>query len=97
VAKAVLQKDYDGGGLMLSVAEKYTSQGLRILATSAKIPQFPLCASPKLPAADREKIIAALVDLRDPGILSALGAHVTGFARVTDADYDGVRAMLKRL
>jgi phosphate/phosphite/phosphonate ABC transporter binding protein len=97
VAKAVLARDYDAGGLMLAVAQQYTGQGLRILATSAKIPQFPLCAAPQLPAATRERITQALVGLRDPQILGALGAHVTGFARITDADYDGVRAMLKRL
>ena len=97
VAKAVLQKDYDAGGLMLSVAEKYAGQGLRIIATSAKIPQFPLCAAPQLSVDDREKLVKALTALNDPQILGALGAQVTGFARISDSDYDSVRAMLKRL
>ncbi|HJW81149.1 MAG TPA: phosphate/phosphite/phosphonate ABC transporter substrate-binding protein [Acidiferrobacterales bacterium] len=97
VAKAVLQKNYDAGGLMLSAAEKYAGQGLKILATSAKIPQFPVCAAPQLSADDREKLTQALTALRDPQVLGALGAHVTGFARISDSDYDGVRAMLKRL
>jgi phosphate/phosphite/phosphonate ABC transporter binding protein len=97
VAKAVLARDYDGGGLMLSVAEKYTGQGLKILATSSRIPQFPICASAKLSEADRERVAEALVNLKDPQVLGALGAHVTGFARIADKDYDGVRAMLKRL
>ena len=97
VAKAVLQKDYDAGGLMLTTAEKYTNQGLKILATSSRIPQFPLCASPRLAPAERERLVEALIGIRDPQILAPLGAHVTGFARITDSDYDGVRAMLKRL
>ena len=97
VAKAVLARDYDGGGLMLSVAEKYTNQGLEILATSSRIPQFPICASAKVGAEARERIADALVNLKDPQILGALGAHVTGFARINDSDYDSVRAMLKRL
>jgi phosphate/phosphite/phosphonate ABC transporter binding protein len=97
VAKAVLQKEYDAGGLMLAVAEKYAGRGLKILATSAKIPQFPLCAAPQLSAADREKLTQALTTLKDPQILGALGAQVTGFARISDSDYDSVRAMLKRL
>ena len=97
VAKAVLQKNYDAGGLMLSAAEKHAGQGLKILATSAKIPQFPLCAAPQLSADDREKLIQALTALRDPQILGALGAQVTGFARTSDSDYDGIRTMLKRL
>ncbi len=97
VAKAVLQKDYDAGGLMLLTAEKYASQGLKVIATSAKIPQFPVCAAPQLGADDREKLIQALTALTDPQILGALGAHVTGFARISDSDYDSVRTMLKRL
>jgi phosphate/phosphite/phosphonate ABC transporter binding protein len=97
VAKAVLQKAYAGGGLMLSVAEKYTGQGLKIIATSAPIPQFPICAAPAMPAAAREKIIEALTGLKDERILRALGSHVTGFARIQDRDYDGVREMLRKL
>jgi len=97
VAKAVLQKNYDAGGLMLSTAEKYAGQGIKIIATSAKIPQFPVCAAPQLSAEEREKLIQALTALKDPQILGALGAHVTGFARISDSDYDGVRAMLKQL
>ena len=93
----MLQKNYDAGGMMLSAAEKPAGQGLKILATSAKIPQFPLCAAPQLSADDREKLIQALTALRDPQILGALGAQVTGFARTSDSDYDGIRTMLKRL
>ncbi len=97
VAQAVVQKDYDGGGLMLSVAERYLDKGLKILATSTKIPQFPLCAAPTLPAAAREKLVAALVALKDERILKALGKDITGFAPIHDSDYDSVRAMLRKL
>lgn len=97
VAKAVLEKKSDAGGLMLSIAEKYTGQGLKILATSSRIPQFPLCASAKLSTKEREQIAQALVDLKDPKILGALGNHVTGFARIADSDYHGVREMISRL
>lgn len=97
VARTVLAKDYDAGGLMLVVAEKYSGQGLKIIATSPQIPQFPLCASPKLSPRQRDLIIQALVDLKNPDILGAMGGHVTGFARIQDSDYDGVRAMLKNL
>lgn len=97
VAKNVLSNDFDGGGLMLASAEKYTSQGLKILATSARIPQFPICASPKLTEAQRETITTALLELKDPPILHAIGPQVTGFARIKDEDYNSVRDMLKRL
>ncbi len=97
IAKAVLAKAYTGGGLMLSVAEKYTGQGLKILATSAPIPQFPICASPGLSVEDRERITNALLALKDERILKALGPNVTGFARIQNRDYDGVRDMLRKL
>ena len=97
VAKAVLGGDYDAGGLMLSVAEKYVGEGLKIIATSARIPQFPICASPGLSAADCQRIVEALVRLKEPAILGAMSGHVTGFAPIQDGDYDGVRAMLKQL
>lgn len=97
VANNVLSKNYDGGGLMLSVAEQYVEKGLTILAVSDPIPQFPVCASPKLPGAQRAQLRAALLELKDADILAALGNHVTGFAPIEDRDYDGVRAMLKSL
>jgi phosphonate transport system substrate-binding protein len=97
VATAVLENQYDAGGLMHSAAEKYADKGLRILAVSASIPQFPLCASPLLPAEDRRRLVAALVELRDPQILGTLGKDITGFAPVQDGDYDGVRRMMENL
>lgn len=97
VAKAVLNKNFEAGGLMASVAEKYQSEGLKILEVSAPIPQFPLCASPKMSAQMRERLIDALVNLKDETILGALSGGVTGFARIEDSDYDGVREMLRNL
>ena len=97
VATAVLENQYDAGGLMRSVAEKYVDKGLRIVAVSAPIPQFPLCASPLLPEKNRRRLVAALVELRDPQILGALGKDITGFAPVQNSDYDGVRRMMESL
>lgn len=97
VAKAVLAGKFDGGGLMMSVAEKFVSKGLKILAISDKIPQFPICVSNRLSISDREKLLEALINLDDPEILGRLGSHVTGFAPIQDSDYDSVRVMLKNL
>lgn len=97
VANAVLTKQYDAGGLMLSVAERYAGQGLKILAVSDPIPQFPICASPRLSAGDRARLAKALIALDDPQVLETLGSGVTGFAPIRDRDYDSVRAMLRRL
>lgn len=97
VAKAVLNKDAEGGGLMLSVAEDYAGKGLKIIGISDEIPQFPVCASPDLSKSDKRRVVEALVNLKDEHILKALGSKVTGFAPIKDSDYDGVRAMLENL
>jgi phosphate/phosphite/phosphonate ABC transporter binding protein len=97
VATAVLNKDYDAGGLMASTAEKYVGRGLKILATSDPIPQFPICASPKLTEDQRRLVTQALVGLDDRRVLEALGKKITGFARIEDRDYDPVREMLASL
>ena len=94
VAKAVIQGDFKAGGLMFSVAEKFVAEGLKIIATSDQIPQFPICASPKIPAPLREKIIKTLCNIKSGNILDAMGSKITGFAAVTDKDYDIVRKMI---
>ncbi len=96
VAKAVAAGDFVAGGLMKSVAEKYVSEGsIKIIATSDDIPQFPICASPNIPEDLRNKIIKALCNL-DPEdeVLEAFGPKITGFAPVSDDDYNIVRSML---
>ncbi|NOZ09436.1 MAG: phosphate/phosphite/phosphonate ABC transporter substrate-binding protein [Gammaproteobacteria bacterium] len=97
VATAVLQREFAAGGLMLSVAQKYKDKGLKILATSDPIPQFPICAAASMPQADKLKLTEALVNLKDTDILGAMGSGITGFAPSHDKDYDGVRKMLEKL
>jgi len=97
VAKSVMDNEYHGGGMMLSVAENYTSKGLSIIAKSEKIPQFPICTAASMSEKDRQTLRHALIEMQDQEILTALGSHVTGFASIEDSDYDGIRAMLKNL
>ena len=82
---------------MLSTAEKYVSKGLKVLATSAKIPQFPICVSREVSETDRTRLTEALIGLKDKRILQSLGAKITGFGQIKDGDYDGVREMLRKL
>lgn len=71
--------------------------GLRKLAGTGDVPNEPVFFHPRVPAAIRDKVIAALVELSvtDEGkqILLETGA-ITGFASVTDADYVAVRDLL---
>ncbi|HEC28481.1 MAG TPA: phosphate/phosphite/phosphonate ABC transporter substrate-binding protein [Gammaproteobacteria bacterium] len=97
VAKAVLGDEYDGGGMMLSVAENYTDQGLTIIAQSEMIPQFPICTAASMSDEDRATLLHALLEMKDTEVLTALGSNITGFASIKDGDYDGVRKMLENL
>jgi len=65
VAKTVMDNEYDGGGMMLSVAENYTGKGLTIIAKSEKIPQFPICTAANMNEKDRQTLLHALLELKD--------------------------------
>ena len=102
VAAAVLRGDYDAGAVMESVAAQYEAEGLMTLAQSPPIPEFNICAARELPGAVQEALRAALLALsRDEAagaaVLEALYADYTGFAPATDADYAGVREMMRKL
>jgi len=96
VARAVLEGVYPGGGLMESVAEKYISQGLKILDTSDNIPQFPICVSPALDKKQVESYRILFTSVKDPGVLEPIG-KITGFTEIYDKDYNVIREMLKKL
>lgn len=96
VAKAVLEGVYHGGGLMESVAEKYVSQGLKILDTSEKIPQFPICVSPVVDEKQVERYRLFFTSVKESEVLEPIG-KVTGFTEIYDKDYNVIREMLKKL
>jgi len=102
VAEAVLRKEYDAGGLMESVAFKYASQGLRILARSEEIAEFNICVSPFLAPPKEELLKRALFslnvsDARGRQVLESINPEYTAFIPATDQDYDAVRQMLEKL
>jgi phosphate/phosphite/phosphonate ABC transporter binding protein len=71
--------------------------GMRKLAGTGDVPNEPVFFHPRVSAATRDKVIAALVELAlsDDGkhILAETGA-ITGFAPVGDADYAAVHDLL---
>jgi len=100
VAAAVLRGDYDAGAVMESVAAQYEAEGLVTLVQSPPIPEFNICAARDLPVAVQETLRGALLSLsRDEtagaAVLETLYADYTGFASTTDADYAGVRDMMR--
>lgn len=98
VALAVLHGDFDAGGLRLDIAKSYVPRGLRVLATSQPLPPHVIAASPKVTAADAEKVRQALLHPDNAGAESfhALGPR-TNFSPVEDAHFHAVRRMEQAL
>jgi phosphonate transport system substrate-binding protein len=97
VALAVLGGFYDAGGLKEEVFHEYAPRGLRILAKSPPIPEHLFLAGKKLPAPLVEKLRNALLQLKDPAILTPIQDTATGMASTTDRDYDKVRNIFRNL
>lgn len=99
-ARAVLLGEADACGVRDIVSERFVGRGLRVLARSEPIPNFPLVVAPSLPRAAREELIRVLVDepRRDPKARKAMSAWDTelagGFASAEDSHYDPVRRLV---
>jgi len=102
VAKSVLNGEFDAGGLMESVAEKYKDQRLYIIKASNEIPEFNICASTTIDDNVRESIKHALIRLSDRDteggqVLKSIDKSYTGFTDASDEDYNEVRLMMSKL
>jgi phosphonate transport system substrate-binding protein len=99
-ARAVLLGEVDACGVRDAVGYRAVQRGLRVLATSEPIPNFPIVAAPGLPADLLEAIDDALVrrpqqDAEVAARMRAWDAEIRdGFARCGDADYDATRAVV---
>ena len=102
-ARAVLLGEVDASGVRDIVGEKFTQRGLRILARSVQIPNFPFVVAPGSPQALRDELFNALV-VR-PRIDPAAAATIKGwdeelaggFVPATDAEYESVRRLAARV
>lgn len=97
VALGVLGGFYEAGGLKEEVFQEYAGRGLRILAKSPPIPEHLFLAGRRLPEAQAAKVRRALLELKEPAILTAIQATATGFAPVRDEDYDILRRIHQTL
>lgn len=97
VALAVLGGFYDAGGVKEEVFHEYASRGLRILVKSPPIPEHLFLAGKKLPAPLVESLRSALLQLKNPAVLTPIQKTVTGMAPATDKDYDGLRHIVRNL
>lgn len=93
--------DYAAGALAEEVFNEYQKKGIRSLATSPPISTHVFVASTRLPASLVERIRQILLDLKQDAegraVLAKIGKEMTGFAPVTDSDYDTLREILKTI
>ncbi|MFH1176086.1 MAG: phosphate/phosphite/phosphonate ABC transporter substrate-binding protein [Acidobacteriota bacterium] len=98
-ARAVLLGEVDACGVRDIVGEKFTQKGLRILARSEPIPNFPFVVSPVSPPEVREALIRALVILprTETRVAAAMASWdeelAGGFALASAAEYEPVKAL----
>jgi methyl-accepting chemotaxis protein len=102
VLRAVLNGDFDAGGAMETVAERYREKGIKLLKLSADIPEFNICAAAVLDAGVMAELKQGLLklDATNPegaGILRAINENYTGFTEASDDDYGPVRTMMTRM
>lgn len=99
IAKAVINGDFDAGILKDTIAEKFQSQGIRIIHTSPPLPNYLFAVNKNLPEQNIAKLKKAMIALKDDteehkAILSALEQGYNGFETANDKDFDGMRKLL---
>jgi len=99
IAKAVLHGDFDAGILKDSIAEKFETQGLRVIYTSPPLPSYLFAVNRKVPPGTVIKLRNAFLALKpntpeNKAILNALDQSYTGFSPVEDKDYNPGRKLI---
>jgi phosphate/phosphite/phosphonate ABC transporter binding protein len=102
VAEAVLNGEFDAGGVMESTALKYKEEGLTLVKYSEEIPEFNICVNRLIPEEEIKTILDAILALDDSDIegstiLKSIDGNYSGFSRADDSDYNGIRDMMNRL
>jgi phosphonate transport system substrate-binding protein len=102
-ARAVLLGEVDACAVRDVVGDRFEERGLRVIATSPPIPNFPFAmpadANPQL----RREVVDALVtrprrDLAARAAIEALDEELAdGFAECEDADFDGLRELARQV
>ena len=102
-ARAVLLGEVDAGGVRDVVAEKFIGRGLRVLARSEEMPNFPFVVGPKTTRAVAQELVRVLVAVpaRDPAARATIAGWdeelAGGFAPADPAEYESLRALGDRV
>ena len=99
IAKAVLNKDFDGGILKDTIYEEFAPKGLRKVYTSPPLSSYLFAVSDRVPPATVKKLRAAFLDLKagNPehlAVLRELDKGYDGFEPTEDKDYDAIRKLI---
>lgn len=102
VAKAILNGDFDAGGIMESTAHKFKDMGLKLIKFSGDIPEFNICVSGGLDPSVRVALRDALVSISSAvpecdALLKSLNPNYTGFTEASDEDYNNIRSMMSNM
>ncbi len=98
-ARTTLLGDVDACAVRDIVGDKFLQRGLRILARSEPIPNFPFVVSRECPAAVRDGLLRALVTLprSHPAVAATIAGwdeeFASGFSPASDSEYAGIRAL----
>jgi phosphonate transport system substrate-binding protein len=102
-ARAVLLGEVDACGIRDVIGEKFLERGLRILARSRPIPNYPIVVAPHATDETRRELLRVLVELpaANPAIARSMSDWdeelARGFVPSDDAEYEGVRALAEEV
>jgi len=102
-ARAVLLGEVEACGVRDIVGQKFVGRGLRVLAESDPIPNFPFVLGPRAADAMKRELIRVLIELpkENPSISETMASWdkeiARGFVPCTDAEYDGVRRLARQV
>ncbi|HQS58155.1 MAG: hypothetical protein B7Y56_04320 [Gallionellales bacterium 35-53-114] len=99
IAKAVINGDFDAGIVKDTVAEKFATQGLRVIYTSPPLPSYIFAVNKNLPPATIARLKNAMLALKGDTeehreILTSLEKGYDGFETASDNDFDAIRKLL---
>lgn len=102
-ARAVLVGDVDACGIRDTVGDRFVGRGLRTLAHSEPVPNYPLVGAPGLEREMARAIRVALIDR--PRAEAAVAARIAswdhelagGFALAAAGDFESVRRLAERI
>jgi phosphonate transport system substrate-binding protein len=102
-ARAVLLGEVEACAVRDIVGEKFVQRGLRVLAASDPIPNFPFVLTPARDEELRDRMARVLVSIpsASPHVRGMIGSWdeelAGGFAVCNDGDFDGLRALARRV